>query len=446
MSQLSTSSLTMRRIFWLSLPIIISNATVPIQGLIDVAIIGHLDSPDYLSAVGLAGELFSLLFVSFNFLQYATSGLVAQATGAGNIEQLKRVLFRALIIAWGIGAMFIVLQSPMLQLGHWFFAPEGAIAEGFSVYFSVRIFGAPLELANYALLGWFVGQGQAQTILKQQLSISMSNVVFNSVFVLVLDYGVAGVAMGTLCANLIGFGYGVLRVRQTLIIQQQTMFPINWQDILAKNEWMKLLQLNRDIWIRTMILTLSFAWIMRLGAQQGELLLAANVVLLQLLMIASYAIDGVAVTTESLVGRAYGQHDQTLLRHVVKQTTLVSLMIAILISLLYCLVKPWFLIIMTSLDEVIDTAQHYYLFAAFTPIGGVMAYQFDGIMFGLTANHIIRNSMVWVAIGFFPVSYLLAAQFGNTGVWLSVYWLFVLRGGILWWQYQHLTAAKGEII
>ncbi|MGY0398626.1 MAG: MATE family efflux transporter, partial [Ostreibacterium sp.] len=214
-------------------------------------------------------------------------------------------------------------------------------------------------------------------------------------------------------------------------------FPVDWQRLLQPTALKKLMSLNRDIMIRTMILTLSFAWIMRLGAQQGDLLLAANVVLLQLLMISAYAIDGVAVTSESLVGQAYSQKNISLLKHIVTRTTITSLSIAATITALYLLIQPVFLALMTDIVAVAKIASQYYLFAAFSPLVGVIAYQFDGVMFGMTANALIRNSMIIVAVFFFPMSYLLALWLGNIGVWLSVYLLFILRGGILWWQYRH---------
>ncbi|MGY0398983.1 MAG: MATE family efflux transporter, partial [Ostreibacterium sp.] len=222
-----------RYIIALSLPIILSNATVPLQGLIDVAIIGHLDSPDYLSSVGLATQLFSLLLVSFNFLQYSSSGLSAQAIGVGDTGKLKRVLYRALLIAVGIGVLLITMQSVWLRLGEWFFAPQGRVGELFADYFYIRIWGAPIELANYALLGWFAGQGKPGAVLRQQLLVSVSNVIFNLLFVVGLGYGVMGVALGTVLANLVGMAYVLLIVKQTLVKQGEEVFPVDWQGVLV---------------------------------------------------------------------------------------------------------------------------------------------------------------------------------------------------------------------
>lgn len=424
-----------RQILLLSLPVIVSNATVPIQGLIDVAIVGHLDSSDYLSAVGLAAEFFSLLFVSFNFLQYASSGLSAQALGEKNYARLGRVLYRSVLIALVIGLLLIALQWLWPRLGLWFFAPTGQVADWFVDYLAIRIWGAPIELANYALFGWFVGQGKSAAVLRQQLVMSLSNVGLNIVFVVILGYGVAGVAMGTVVANAMGMGYALLLAKRSLSDLGQSALPLNWTKLLQGEELKKLLRLNRDIMIRTTILTLSFAWIMRLGAQQGELLLAANVVLLQLLFISAYAIDGVAVTTESLVGQVFNQNNHKLLTSIVWRTTWVSLLIAALITGGYFVIKPLFLTAMTDLPEVRQVASQYFVFAAIVPLVGVLAYQFDGVMFGMTANRIIRNSMLVVGLVFFPISSIMAHYWGNTGVWLSVYLLFILRAVTLMWQY-----------
>lgn len=434
----TTVPLAYKRILVLSLPIIFANVTLPIQGLIDVAIIGHLDSPDYLSAIGLAAQWFALLFVSFNFLQYASSGLAAQAQGKKDSGKLKRVLLRALLIAAVIGALLVVLQWVWLQLGVMFFSPETPVRELFAQYYAVRIWGAPFELANYAFIGWFAGQGRAAAVFRQQLSISLSNIVFNVLFVVVLQWDVVGVALGTLLANFLGFIYAIYLAKTALQRQNEVFFSIDWQALLRRAEMIKLMSLNRDILIRTTILTLSFAWVMRLSAQQGELILAANVILLQLVHLSALAIDGVAVTTESLVGQAYGQRQIAQVRHIVYRTTLTSLLIAFAISLIFFCIQPLFLRLMTSIDAVAVTAGQYYVFAALAPLASVLAYQFDGVMFGLTANTAIRNGMLLVAICFFPVSFVLPLFWGNIGVWLALYWFFLLRGGIFYWQFRRV--------
>lgn len=425
-------NLTYRRIFALSLPVIFANITLPIQGLIDIAIIGHLDSPDYLSAVGLAAQLFALLFVSFNFLQYATSGLAAQAQGANNTPKLQRILWRALLLAVLIGALLILLQPLWLLLGNSFFAPQDRIRDLFNDYYHVRIFSAPFELANYAFIGWFAGQGRPSDLFRQQLMISVSNVMLNLLFVMILGWDVTGVALGTLLANVLGTAYALRLATRSM--GQLHLF--DWQRLIRADEIVKLLRLNRDIWIRTTLLALSFAWITRLSTQQGELILAANVILLQLLTLSAFAIDGIAVTTESQVGQAYGRSDTNQLKHTVKLTSNAALVTAALISLIFLLIQPVFLPLMTDLAEVRITAKDYYYFAATVPLIAVFAYQFDGVMFGLTANAEIRNSMLLVAAVFFPISDVLALYWGNIGVWLSLYLFFLLRGGILYWQYR----------
>lgn len=439
-----TAVISYRQIMALSLPIIFANVTIPIQGMIDVAIIGHLDSPAYLSAVGLATQWFALLLVSFNFLQYASSGLSAQATGNGDNGKLKRVLLRALLIAVVLGVGLIAVQWVTLRGGWWFFNPQGAVKTAFSDYFSVRIWGAPIELANYAFIGWFAGQGRPSAVFRQQLTISISNVVFNFLFVIGLGWGVVGVALGTLLANILGAVYAFMLVTKTLNRLGQPLLPIDWQRLLKTDELKKLMHLNRDIMIRTLVLTAAFTWITRLSAQQGELLLAANVILLQLLHIAAYSTDGIAVTTESLVGQAVGRQDRAGLRQVVWRTTWVSLVFAVLLAVVFFAMRPLYLNVMTDIAEVAELAKQYYWWAALLPVGGVLAYQFDGVMFGLTANTIIRNSMLWVAVLFFPVSYGLAQWLGNDGVWLSIYWFFALRGGILMYRYMRMDVFSGD--
>lgn len=430
--------LTYRQIAVLSLPVIFANITLPVQGLIDVAIIGHLDSADYLSAVGLAAQLFSLLLVSFNFLQYASSGLSAQALGENNIDRLQRVLLRALMLAVFIGVALIILQPLWWRLGAWFFAPDGQIKALFHDYYRIRIWGAPFELANYAFVGWFAGQSRPNALFRQQVFISVSNVLFNLLFVVGLGWNVAGVATGTLLANLLGAGYALYLASRILRERGKNPFAIDWARLSQRAELFKLLRLNRDIWIRTTILTLSFAWITRLSTQQGELILAGNVVLLQLLTLAAFAIDGVAVTTESQVGQAYGRGDKNALQQVVQKTTRSAFFIAGVLALLFFAIRPFYLSLVTDIASVTEVATQYYFFAALVPVVAVLAYQMDGIMFGLTANSEIRNSMLLVALIFFPLSTLLPQIWGNYGIWLALYGFFLLRGGVLGWQYRRL--------
>ncbi|MBS9778599.1 MAG: MATE family efflux transporter [Gammaproteobacteria bacterium] len=429
------------QIFLLALPVVLSNATIPIQGLIDVAIVGHMSSPEYLSAIGLAGEFFSLLFVSFNFLQYSSSGLAAQAFGFGDNEKLQHVLYRALIVAFIIGLILIILQQLWFVIGVWFFSISGVVERAFLDYASIRIWAAPIVLSNYALLGWFVGQGYSSLVLRQQLLISISNVCFNLFFVTVLDYGVTGVALGTVLAHSLGLLYALSAVQNILFKKNLNIFGINYSRLFLREELLKLMHLNRDIMIRTFVLTLSFAWIMKLGSMQGEMLLAANVVLLQLLFISAYAIDGVAVATESLVGQAYS-NNKGMLNNIILQTTFASVLIAMLISVIYFLTEELFLSVMTDLPNVREIARNYYIFAAFLPLAGVLAYQFDGVMFGLTANTIIRQSIIIVAIIFFPISTMLSVFLGNTGVWLSVYLLFFLRAVTLIYKYKRMKLGE----
>ena len=434
------------RIIAIALPVLLANLAMPLQSVIDTAIIGNMNDTAKLAGIGLAVQLLSLLLVSFNFLQYASSGLSAQALGQlankstthsdtlkNNPSQqspLLSILQRALALAFIIGMVLLLTKPWLIDIGLRALSANPNSGMAAKTYLDVRFWGVIAELMNFAFIGWFAGQGKTRYMLYQQGFIAIINIILTLFFVFVMDMGLIGVALGTAIAFWLGVVLALWLSRLHLKISWLALFTADPQHF-SKSKMLRLFSLNKDIFIRTLILTLSFAWITRLSAQSGDVILAANAILLQVLSISAFALDGVAVSAETLSGQAAGRRDWSRFRIIVQRTGIVSYGLAILLSAIWWLAMPTYLQFMTNIDSVFTLAYDYHLYAVLLPLVGVGAYWLDGIFFGLTAGSIIRNAAVILAVIFFPLSWLLYQQWDMTGIWLSVWCLLLLRMLIL---------------
>lgn len=434
------------RIIAIALPVLLANLAMPLQSVIDTAIIGNMNDTAKLAGIGLAVQLLSLLLVSFNFLQYASSGLSAQALGqldnrsSAHSDTLKNnpsqqspllsILQRALALAFIIGMVLLLTKPWLIDIGLRALSANPNSGMAAKTYLDVRFWGVIAELMNFAFIGWFAGQGKTRYMLYQQGFIAIINIILTLFFVFVMDMGLIGVALGTAIAFWLGVVLALWLSRLHLKISWQALFTADPQHF-SKSKMLRLFSLNKDIFIRTLILTLSFAWITRLSAQSGDVILAANAILLQVLSISAFALDGVAVSAETLSGQAAGRRDWSRFRIIVQRTGIVSYGLAILLSAIWWLAMPTYLQFMTNIEPVFTLAYDYHLYAVLLPLVGVGAYWLDGIFFGLTAGSIIRNAAVILAIIFFPLSWLLYQQWDMTGIWLSVWCLLLLRMLIL---------------
>ncbi len=435
------------RIIAIALPVLLANLAMPLQSVIDTAIVGNMNDTAKLAGMGLAIQLLSLLLVSFNFLQYASSGLSAQALGqlahatdrpisdktlSSNPEPspLLSILQRALLLAFAIGAILLLAKPWLIDFGLQALSANPESGRAAKTYLDVRFWGVIAELMNFAFIGWFAGQGKTRYMLYQQGFIAVLNIVLTLFFVFGLQMGLAGVALGTTIAFWSGVLLALWLSRRHLRISWVTLFKADSKQF-TKEKILRLFSLNKDIFIRTLILTLSFAWITRLSAQSGDVILAANAILLQVLSISAFALDGVAVSAETLSGQAAGRRDWPRFRLIVKRTGIVSYGLAIILSIIWWFLMPTYLQLMTNIDTVFALANDYRLYAVLLPLIGVGAYWLDGIFFGLTAGSVIRNAALILAIVFFPLSWLLYQQWDMTGIWLSVWCLLLLRLFIL---------------
>ena len=447
-SELPPIDIRYRHIIAIAVPVLLANLAMPLQSVIDTAVVGHMNEAAMLAGMGLAIQLLSLLLVSFNFLQYASSGLAAQALGkladspsladTSDLQHpsspLLPILQRALLLAFIIGMGLLLAKPWLIDWGLQVLSANPASGAAAKTYLEVRFWGVIAELMNFAFIGWFAGQGKTRYMLYQQGFIAVLNIILTLTFVYGLQMGLVGVALGTTIAFWSGVVLALWLSRQHLNLSWRALFRTDSQHF-TKNKMLRLFSLNKDIFIRTLILTLSFAWITRLSAQSGDLVLAANAILLQVLSISAFALDGVAVAAETLSGQAAGRRDWRGFSIIVKRTAVVSYGLALLLSAIWWLIMPTYLGFMTNIDSVFTLASAYQNYAILLPLIGVGAYWLDGIFFGLTSGHVIRNAALLLALIFLPLSWLLYQQYAMTGIWLSVWCLLLLRllilGGFL---------------
>ena len=425
----SQPDITSQRVLMIAAPVVLSNATVPLQGFIDTAIIGNLGQVATLAAVGVGAEVLTFTFGIFNFLQIGVSGLSAQALGAGLRERVANTLLRGLLIALTIACALILLQSPLRWLGLSVFEASEEAEALAAVYIGIRIWGAPAELMNYALVGWFAGQEMTRRLFQHQVALSLANISFNFLLAVGFGWGIAGVALGTVIASYLGLAYGLWLARGRLAV----LLPESWRPdlsrVLRRDELIRMMALNRDIFIRTLLLISGFLWVARLGSLQGDAILAANVVLLQFFMISAYALDGFAIAAETLVGQAMGARDPRRLDAAAITTSIWSGALAAMIALAFVASSHWVIDLVTTAEPARALAKEYVLWTALIPLIGFAAFQLDGIFIGATASVEMRNAMIVTSLLFFPGGYWMTLTWGNHGLWASV-WLWLLMRAV----------------
>ncbi len=417
------TTVTHRRVLAIAAPIMLSNVSTPLLGAVDTAIVGRLPDPAYIGAVALGALVFSFVFWAFGFLRMGTTGLTAQALGAGDADEMRVALGRALLIAVGIGAVLVALQWPIRLLA--FALLEGSDqVEGLArQYYDVRIWAAPATLVNYALLGWFIGLGRANVALVLQLALNVTNIALDAVFVLAFGLGVAGVAWGTLIAECVAAAVGL-----SIAVRHLRRLGGRWQRtrLLEPVGLRRTVAVNRDILIRSAALIAVFAWFVANGARQGDVVLAANAVLMHFITISAYFLDGLAFAAEALVGRAIGARNRPALLRTMHLTTAWAAVVATLASALLLTIGPGLIDLFTTDPHTRASARTYLPWAALAPLAGVWAFQLDGIFIGATRTREMRNAML-VSLAIFLAGWWVLRGFGNHGLWAALYVHYAAR-------------------
>ena len=433
-----------RRILGLALPNIITNITVPLLGMVDTAIMGHL-SEEGLGAIAIGASLFNLIYWNFGFLRMGTSGITAQAYGARRWDEAVKTLVRACTIALGIALALIVLQWPIGLLVPVIFEGSDKVLAMALTYFQVRIWAAPATLGLYAIKGWFIGMQDSKTPMWIAIALNIVNILFSLLFVLVFHWDIVGVALGTVVAQYSGLAMGIVFLRRKWKaesgewkVEGGKMKTV--KDALHWEKMKRFFKVNGDIFLRTVCLSAVFTFITAAGSHISDEVLAVNNLLMQFFTLFSYIMDGFAYAGESLVGRYIGAREAKNLRSAVRLLIVWGLVLTVVFTGAYAVGGEWFLAIFTDQQAVIDAAGVYLFWALIVPVCGFAAFLFDGIFIGATASRTMRNAMFVATAAFFAVYYGLKVLNAplDTLTWNNILWtafmVFLTLRGLLQWM------------
>ena len=429
-----TYGITHRRVLSIALPIVISNATVPILGAVDTGVIGQLGGAAPIGAVGIGAIILGALYWIFGFLRMGTVGLTSQALGGGDAQEVRALFFRSIGIGMLAGTAFITFQIPIFAGAFWI-APASAEVEGLArAYMSIRVWSAPAAIAIYGLSGWLIAQERTRDVLMVQLFMNMTNIILDFWFVLGLGLGVEGVAVATLIAEWSGLGLGLYLCRQVF----RGLALSLWQKIVNRRRLIHMMQVNGDILIRSVLLQAGFVSFLFFGAELGDVTLAANQVLLQFVYLASYAMDGFVFAAESLVGQAMGARAVAQLRRGASVTAVWAFGSALVLAAGFWIVGPFVIDVMAKDPAVQEAARLYLPHMVAAPLLGALAWMLDGVFIGATRTQDMRNMMILSFVGYCGLVLFLLPSFGNHGLWMAMNGFFILRGVSLAFRYPAL--------
>jgi MATE family multidrug resistance protein len=418
------ATLTHRRVLNIALPIVLSNATVPILGAVDTAVVGQMGAAAPIGAVGLGAVILAAVYWVFGFLRMGTVGLTAQAIGAGDRGEVAALLSRALIIGLSAGVCLIVLQGALFA-GAFALSPASAEVEGLArEYMAIRVWSAPAAIALFGITGWLIAAERTRAVLVLQLWMNGLNIALDLWFVLGLGWGVPGVALATFLAEWSGLAMGLYLCRAAFAVPDWR----NWARVFDRVRLWQMALVNRDILIRSLLLESIFVSFMFLGADFGDVPLAANQILLQFLHITAFALDGFAFSAEALVGQAKGQRRRDVFRRAAVLTSGWALAISGVLALAFALAGGAIIDVMTTAPEVQAAARLYLPWLVAVPVVGVAAWMFDGIFVGATATRDMRNMMALSAVVYFLAVLVLSPTLGNHGLWAALLISFAARG------------------
>lgn len=421
----------------LAIPIILANASVPLLGLADTAAIGRTGNATDLGAIALATLIFNFVYWGFGFLRMGTTGFVSQAVGAGDIEERDSLIFRALFLGGLIGICLIILQPLIGEIAIHFLQGSDSIKNLVREYFYIRIWGAPATLITFGLLGTFIGAGWTKHLMYVQFFLNGLNIALNILLVVFLDWGVKGIAAGTLIAEWITVFFAIALLKNKISIEKPKERYLHLKkQIFDKVKMKAIFQVNRDIMIRTFALLAGFAWFANQGAKFGDSVLASNHVLLQFVSLSAFFLDGFAHVAEMLSGKAFGAKNRNSFVTSIKESSIIAGITALVLSILIWLFSEFWIPLLTQDVEVQKLAIQHSVFAAIYIAFSFAAFQLDGIFIGITKSKEMRNSTLFALFTFLIFSYLLIPYYGNIGLWISFIIYVISRGLFLGYYYK----------
>ena len=427
-----------RKILQLAIPSIVSNITVPLLGLVDVAIVGHLGSASYIGAIAVGGMLFNMIYWIFGFLRMGTSGMTAQVYGKRDLTEVVRTLLRTVGVGLLISLGLWILQSPILRGAFVLIDATEEVKRWASVYFNICIWGAPAILGLYGFAGWFIGMQNSRFPMFIAITQNIVNIAASLCFVFVLGMKVEGVALGTLIAQYAGL---FMAFALWLKYYGRLKAYIDWNGLWGGEEMRRFFSVNSDIFFRTLCLVAVTTFFTSTGARQGDVILAVNTLLMQLFTLFSYIMDGFAYAGEALAGRFIGAKNDVGLRRCIRLLFLWGIGLSLSFTILYAFLGRDFLGLLTNDTSVIEASGDYFYWVLAIPLCGFSAFLWDGIFIGATATRQMLYSMLVASATFFIIYYLFYRSMGNHALWMAFLGYLSLRGGMQWilWRYRKIT-------
>ena len=420
-----------REILRLSLPNIIVNITVPLLGMVDLAIVGHIGDETYIGGIALGSMIFNIIYFNFSFLRMGTSGYTAQAFGAGDMKEALRILVRGLAIALSAAVLLLFLQKPIAWLASLVIEGSAQTLEFAYTYFFVRIWAAPATLGLYTFKGWFLGMQNARIPMIIEIVLNSVNVIFSLLFVFVFHMGIAGVALGTVLAQYSGLALALF----FWLKYYRNIAKVDLRSCLAKSELLGFFKVNGDIFLRSFCLLAVFTFIPIISGRNSDAILAANTVLMQLFSLFSFFMDGFAFAAEAMVGRFIGERDRISLSTSVKYLMRWGWALTALFTVAYIFAGQGILSLLIDDNPlVMKTAMHYLKWMLIVPVAGFGAFLYDGIYVGATASRPMLYIMFAATVVFFSAYFILNGFAGNDGLWIAFLLFLFCRSILMWWR------------
>ena len=420
----------------LSIPIFFANLAIPLVGIIDTSLMGNLGNLSYLTATSIAANLFSMIFWSFGFLRMGTVGMVSQAFGKNNYQEILNIILRNLLFVLTVSVLIYISQFFILNLSLKIFDLSELTKEFYIQYFKIRIYSAPGELTLYIITGLFVGLQKTKISSLAVGFFSILNIVLSVILVTRFDLNIKGVAYGTLFSALVT---SVIFLTYTFYyLKKFTTIELNITKLLDFKKIKKIFNINFNIFIRTILLTFSFLWFTYLGTQIGENYVAANAILINLVFLSAFILDAYAFSTEGMVGYSLGKKDLKLFKTIVKNSFILSSLTGLFISIIYFFINQYVINLMSDIEEIRKLSASYVIWLILIPFIASFCYQFDGIFIGTSQTKELRNAMIFSVFCYLLISIILTNYLSNTGVWVSLCLFMILRAFSLYFYLDRI--------
>ena len=430
-----------RHVLTLAVPVMISNSTVPLVGIVDTAVMGRMGSPEWVAATAVGAVIFSSIYWVFGFLRMATGGLVAQAYGANSHVSIGRITVRALLLGCVFSTALLLLQVPLLNLGLAAMDNNAQWQELTARYFHVRIFSAPATLLNYAILGTLIGLQKMRVVLALQLLLNLLNVVLNITLFHYTELNIAGVALATVISEYITLFAGLWVLRHMIRAALQEGTVRQW--LLSKEDLLRYFRISRDLFIRTLCLTFAFYWMTVMSSKQGVVILAANTVLLHMVHFASYCMDGFSDACESLTGFAVGKKSNKLFKQAINAAIVLGAIAAVVFAVTFTVTGTGIIALLTTDTATRQTAALWLPWVIAAPLVGIWSFLLDGVFIGATQTAAMRNGMLISLVAFMLTAYIAVPALGNTGIWVAYFVLLIARSVTLGMAWPRVVVATG---